>query len=68
LVKITGVPNDDDWRRDGDCYEDMSECDDPDCKSCGGTGFIAVCKACEKPLVKHTYEEQIVCVKKLTGA
>ena len=58
------------WRRwgisdGGDDNNKSAECDDPECKSCGGTGWIAICKACLKPLSKHSYKDQQVCSTKL---
>ena len=73
LVKVWGVDDDDRIDEFVKKLTDVShgnrdkqeECDDPECKSCGGTGWIQVCKGCNKPLNKHTYKEQQACSEKL---
>ena len=51
------------WGRGKD--DDMEECNDPDCKSCGGSGWIEVCKQCDQPLAKHSYKQQLLCMEEL---
>lgn len=75
LVKVWGVDDDDridefvkkltDVQRKANLKKAGNECDDPECKNCGGTGWIQVCKGCNKPLNKHTYKEQQACSEKL---
>ena len=50
-------------RKDDD--DDREQCNDPNCKSCGGSGWIEVCKCCDKPLAKHSYKQQLLCMEEL---
>ena len=41
------------------------ECNDPNCSTCGGSGFVAICRNCNKQLSEHSYEQQQKCMKQL---
>ena len=45
--------------------EDKEVCDDPECESCGGSGWIEVCRCCDKPLAKHSYKQQLKCMMRM---
>ena len=63
MVKIWGFDSATGQPLSKDEIESMRECSDPDCKTCGGSGWIAICRVCDKPLAKHSYEQQQQCMK-----